>query len=71
MARLGEAVYLCSQSLSASTGVLPNGTKAIICRIPVAEYGEVTEYEMEHLQGYVEVGGLSLKALRFSLKDFA
>ena len=63
------AVYLCSPSLSAHTGVLPCGSKSAICRIPVAEWGECTEYEMQQLQGYTEVGGLSLKALHFSLRN--
>ena len=68
--RQGEAVYICSSSLSSHTGVLPSGQKAAICRIPVATYGEATEVQTQSLsQGHTEVGGLSLKTLRFSLRD--
>ena len=68
--RRGEAVYLCSSNLSSHTGVLPNGLKSAICRIPVAPFRETTEVQTQSLsQGYTEVGGLSLKSLRFSIRD--
>ena len=68
--RDGEAVYICSNSLSSHTGILPNGLKSAICRIPVAPYQEVTEVQTQSLsQGYTEVGGLSLKTIRYSLRD--
>ena len=68
--RQAEAVYLCSSNLSSHTGVLPNGLKSAICRIPVAPYGETTEVQTQSFsQGYTEVGGLSLKTLRFSIRD--
>ena len=67
--RQGEAVYICSHSLSSHTGVLPSGVKSAICRVPVAEYGFATEYQSQSLAGFTEVGGLSLKTLRFSVRD--
>ena len=67
--RQGEAVYICSQSLSSHTGVLPSGVKSAICRVPVAEYGFSTEYQAQSLARFTEVGGLSLKTLRFSVRD--
>ena len=68
--REGEAVYICSNSLSSHTGVLPSGLKSALCRIPVAPYGEVTDVQTQSLsQGYTEVGGLSLKTIRVSLRD--
>ena len=68
--RHAEAVYLCSSNLSSHTGVLPNGLKSAICRIPVAPFRETTEVQTQSLsQGYTEVGGLSLKSLRFSIRD--
>ena len=72
LTRDGEAIYISSNSLSAHTGVLPAGMKSAICRIPVAEYGENMDYQMQSLsQGYTEVGGLSLKRLHFSVRDYA
>ena len=44
--------------------------KSLLCRVPVAEHGEDTEFAAQSLeQGYTEVGGLSLKTLRFSVRD--
>ena len=58
LSRDGEAVYLCSSNLSSHTGVLPNGLKSAICRIPVAPFLETTEVQTQSLsQDYTEVGG--------------
>ena len=67
----GETVYLSSNSMSGHAGVLPSGQKSCIARIPVlVEYGTVAHNTPELDKSYVDVGGLSLRMLRFSLRDY-
>ena len=66
----GETVYLSSSSLSGHAGVLPSGQKSCIARISVLnDYSEVAHSQAELDKSWVDCGGLSLRTLRFSLRD--
>ena len=64
-------VYLCSNTMSGHAGVLPSGQKNAIARIPVlVDYGEVAHSNPELDKSYVDCGGLSLRTIRFTLRDY-
>ena len=42
--RLGEAVYVCSSTLSGHAGLLPNGYNTALARVPLGAYGETAEH---------------------------
>ncbi len=56
--------------MSGHAGVLPSGQKSCIARIPVlTDYKEVAHNTPELDKSYVDCGGLSLRMIRFSLRD--
>ena len=67
-----EAVYLCSSTLTNLKEVLPNGLKTCIMRIPITTvYGDVENHQQFSDHSYIQVGGMSLRTLKFSLLNWA
>ena len=68
----GDTVYLCSNTVSGHAGVLPNGQKNCIARIPVlVDYGTVAHGSPELDKAWIDVGGLNLRTIRLTLRDHA
>ena len=67
-----EAVYLCSSTLTNLKETLPSGLKTCIRRIPITVvYGDIENHQQFSDHSYVEVGGMQLRTLRFSLLNYA
>ncbi len=67
-----EAVYLCSSTLTNLKETLPSGLKTCIRRIPITVvYGDIENHQQFTDHAYIEVGGMTLRTLKFSLLNWA
>ena len=67
-----EAVYLCSSTLTNLKETLPRGLRTCIRRIPIPTVdGDVEHHQQFSDHSYIEVGGMSLRTLKFSLLNWA
>ena len=67
--RLGQAIYVCSSTLSGHAGLLPSGYNTALARIPLSEYGETIDYQESLDKNYIDSGGLIIRSINLSLRD--
>ena len=66
-----EAVYLCSSVLTNHKNLLPCGLRTVIRRIPVDQpRGGVVNHQQYSEKNWIDVGGLQLKSLDFTLRNW-
>jgi hypothetical protein len=69
---MDDAIYLCSATLTNHKGLLPCGMRTCIRRIPVDEpQGGVVNHQQLSEKNWIDCGGLVLKTIDFSLRNWA